>query len=352
MITFILIAVSFAQTFAVIMFYNTTVDTTAFLETPGVELCNAVVALKQDEKQAGFYEQIGLLEEVWKTQYIDEIMVSVDNNEVMSFVMEDYSGKVTHSVYEGRYPKHINEIALAGHLAKMLKKAVGDEVTIGYGDTEAVFVVTGLSQGAYKGGMGVSVTYEGMMMLNPNFRQQNVYIYLNKGVNATEFLEKLKGTYGDAIVFSLDMDENMEEGAGVYISIVSKIGIVILVVTMAVVMLVLYFVINSSVVRRRRELGIQKAIGYTTFQLMNQLSIGFLLPVIVGVCIGSYFGASQTNNIMTVAQRGMGVMRANFIITPTAIVLFGLATALLSYLTALLITYRVRKISAYALVSE
>ena len=202
------------------------------------------------------------------------------------------------------------------------------------------------------GGMNASIRYDGIIKLNPNFKQQSLQIYLNKGVNAGEFVKKLENLYGDSLISTLDMDKNMELGMGVYTSIVSKVGIAILVVTIAVVILVLYFVINSSVIRRKRELGIQKAIGFTTFQLMNQLSLGFLPPIIVGVCIGCVVGITQTNAIMSVAQRAMGIMKANYIITPVWIALFGVAIVIVSYITSMLITYRIRKISAYALVSE
>jgi putative ABC transport system permease protein len=139
---------------------------------------------------------------------------------------------------------------------------------------------------------------------------------------------------------------------GIYSSIVCKVGVAMLVVTVLVVMLVLYFVINALVIRKKHELGIQKAVGFTTFQLMNQLSLGFLPPIITGILLGSLLGMTQTNALMSIAQRGMGVMRAHYIITPLWIALFGVAIVILSYLTSMLITYRIRKISAYQLVSE
>lgn len=55
---------------------------------------------------------------------------------------------------------------------------------------------------------------------------------------------------------------------------------------------------------------------------------------------------------MSVAQRAMGITKANFIITPVWIALFGVAIVIVSYITSMLITYRIRKISAYALISE
>lgn len=352
MITFIIIAVSFAQTFAVIMFYNTLIDTRTFLETPGVELSNVGLIFKPEVEKDKIFQEIKDRETVRKVQYIDEVSLKIEQNEVTVYVMEDYTKKETDMVYQGRYPIHSNEIVLSGHLADMIDKAIGDSVLVTFGDKEERFVVTGLSQGAFMGGMNSSITYGGMIQLDEKFEQQILHVYLNKGENASEFLNDMGLLYKNSFYDMVNLDKEMEEGAGVYISIISKIGIVILIVTMAVVLLVLYFVINSTVIRKKRELGIQKAIGYTTIQLMNQISLSFLLPIIVGVFIGTLLGMTQTNVIMSIGQRAMGIMKANYIITPGYITLFGVAMVVISYLTSMIITYRIRKISAYALVSE
>lgn len=352
MIAIILLTVSFAQTFAVVMFYNTTIDPKAFYETPGIELSNVVAVFNPNTDQKAIEEKIKSMENVRKVQYIDETTMDIDNNEVSLFVMKDFSKKETNTIYKGRYPIHSNEIVLAGRLAQMLGKSVGDNVVVKAGDKEATFLVTGLSQGAYMGGMDSSITYEGILKLNPDFKQQKLNIYLKKGENAGDFVKKIEKQFNGAFAFTENVDKSMEVGAGVYISIVSKVGIAILVITMAVVLLVLYFVINSTVVRKKRELGIQKAIGFTTLQLMNQLSMSFLPSIIVGVCIGSLIGVTQTNAIMSIAQSGMGIAKANYIITPVYITLFGLGIVMISYITSMLITFRIRKISAYSLVSE
>jgi len=48
----------------------------------------------------------------------------------------------------------------------------------------------------------------------------------------------------------------------------------IIVVVICVVMLMLYLIVKTMIIRRRRELGIQKALGFTTLQLMNQIVWG------------------------------------------------------------------------------
>lgn len=352
MIGVILAGVSFASTFAVVMFYNTVIDTRTFAETPGIEISNAVAVLNSDADSTKLVENIKNMNDVRKVQFIDETMIKIDNNDVNSYVMEDYSKKETDTVYKGRYPLHSNEVVLAGQLADMLHKNIGDRVTIKNGAKQAEYIITGLSQGVNKGGMNASIRRDGMIKLDPNFKQQTLQIYLNTDVKAVEFVKKLEKLYGDSLITTIDMDRGMEQFIGIYTSIVSKVGIAMLVITIFVVILVLYFVINSSVIRKRRELGIQKAIGFTTLQLMNQLSLGLLPPIIIGVFIGSIAGITQTNTIMSVMQRSMGIMKAHYIIMTSWIALFGVALVIVSYITSMLITYRIRKISAYALVSE
>lgn len=191
-----------------------------------------------------------------------------------------------------------------------------------------------------------------MKKLSPDYKHQQLEIYLNKGVKTDQFVEDLKSTYEKTTSYILDIDKEFEQGMGIYTSIVSKVGVSTLVINIVVVLLVLYFVINSSIIRKKRELGIQKAVGFTTFQLMNQISLSFLPPVTIGVILGCILGITQTNNIMTVAQHSMNIMKASYVITPGWVALVGAAIIVVSYLTSLLITFKIRKISAYALVTE
>jgi len=352
MITMIIIAVAFAGTFAVVMFYNTTIDITTFKETPGIELSNVIAILNPDTDNTLLIESIKDMDTVRKVQFIDYVNVKIDNNEVTAFVMSDYSKKETDTIYQGRYPLHSNEIAIAGHLAAMINKNIGDSITLKIGNNQDEYIITGLTQGAFASGMNASIRYDGVIKLDPNFKQQSLQIYLDKNVNAEVFSKNLEALNDESVTSVIDLDKNMELGTSLYTSIISKVGISILTLTIAIIILVLYFVINSSVIRKRCELGIQKAIGFTTFQLMNQISLGFTLQIIVGVIIGSVLAINQTNAIMSIAQRSMGIMKANYIITPIWIILFGVAIIIVSYLTSMLLTYRIRKISAYSLVSE
>lgn len=353
MIGVILIAVTFAGAFGVIMFYNTSIDTKAFAEVPGMEICNAIAVLNPEKDQTQAVQTIAGMDGVRKVQYLDEVKVKVEGSEASAYVMDDYSQKESMLVYEGHYPQSSHEITLAGILAERLHKTIDDTVTVSFGEQKEIFKVVGLSNGSSMGGLNASILTADFKRLNPDFKQQSLNIYLDKGTDAAAFVKKLESRFDqDLLLGTVNFDKEMADGMASYQNIVAAMGIAMLVITLLVVALVLYFVISSSVVRKKRELGIQKAIGFTTFQLMNQLAIGFMAPIILGAVAGSLLGAFYTNPLMSVTMRSMGVMKAGFIVDPYWVAAFGGATILFSYLLSLLITWRIRRISAYALVTE
>jgi len=77
-----------------------------------------------------------------------------------------------------------------------------------------------------------------------------------------------------------------------------------------------------------------------------------MIPIGFGIAAGCLQGAALTNVIMSIAQRSMGVMKVNYIVDPLWIIGCGIVILLLSYGASMLITWRIRKISAYALVTE
>ncbi len=352
MIAVVLIFVAFASSFAVVLFYNSTIDTSKFAQVPGIEQSDAQADFKTDADSKTIIKEIKSMNGVRKVQYDDRLTGSIGNTTVYFYAMDDFSGKETNTIYEGRYPRHDNEVAMAGVLVKTMNKKMGDTITLKIGSKQADFIITGLTQGMTMGGSTGFVTHGGMLRLNPSYRQQTLMIYLNDKSQSASFAKTLNNRFGKSFLQVFDVDKEFQQEMGSYTSILSEVGVVIFVSTVLIVLLVLYFIVNSSITRQKRELGIQKALGFTTFQLMNQVSLSFLLPVTIGTILGCILGITQTNNVMSFGESSMNIAKADYIITSDWIALCGLGIVIVSYLVSLLITYRIRKISAYALISE
>ena len=353
MIQIIIIAVCIAGAFGIVLYYNTSVDTTAFAEVPGMEITSVITILNPTSNYEETINQIKNYNGIDRIHFFDETKIKIDGRDVTTYIMDDYSKKETDLAYEGTYPKNNYEITLAGLTAERLNKKVGDTVLISMNGIEETFKVVGLTNGSSMGGQNASIRTEDMNRLNSEFQQQSLYIYLNKNVDTTEFINLINDQFGKEEILSvINFDKVMAEGMASYQDIINIMGVIMLIVTILVIALILYFMISSSIIKRKRELGIQKAVGYTTFQLMNQFSIEFLIPVLTGGIIGTVIGAFTFNPMMTMAMKTAGIMKANFIINPLWIILFGFAIIVFAYVLSLLITWRIRKISAYQMVTE
>ena len=352
MILIITLAIAFAGAFAVIMFYNTNIDITAFKETPGVEMANVVAYLDSQVSNDEFINELSKLEEVRKVQFIDGNAVIIDGLEIAVFVMDDFKSKETNTIYEGRYPNHHNEIAINGYLAQIINKEIGDIIDISYGENSEEYIITGLTQGAVMMGMNGFMRLDGVKKINPSFKQTTLQIYLKDGIDTDNFIEKLESDYFGKASGYQNVDKSMEDGSKTYVDIVSQVGISILIITTIIIVLILNLIINSTIVRNKRNIGIQKSIGFSTFQLMNQLSLLFVFPIIFGVVTGAIIGTNFTNPILSVFQRSMGIVKTNYIITPLWISLYAILIIIFSYFTSLILTYKIRKISASSLITE
>lgn len=353
MISIITLVVTFAGVFGLLMFYNSTIDTTTFAETPGLEVSNIEVEIdsKVTDNKA-FLKEIKKRDGIEFAQFIDNTVISTEGLTLLNTIMEDFNTKRTKMVYEGRYPTHDNEIVINGNVAELIGKKIGDTITVKGQNEDLDYLITGLQQGANQAGNNSAMTYKGYTRLYPDFKFNTITIYLEDGIETESYLKKLVKDYKSVIKKNWNIDKEFEDGLGMYIPIVSKSGAAILFISILVVILVLYFVINSFIVKSRRELGIQKAIGFTTIQLMNQVSFSILPPITIGVISGSIIGAYSINPVMSIAQKGMGVLKANYIIKPEWICMLAIAVVVLSYFVSMLLTLRIRKISAYALVIE
>jgi len=347
----ILMSVSFVAAISIILYYNAAVDISTFEQVPGIERSNAVLGLAPEQDADDFAELILAQTGVVDAQYLDQGRITLNDRHVSAIVMDDYSRRVTQNLHDGIFPRHDNEIAISAILARDLDKDIGDEVLLG--DEYVRFIIVGLSQGMETGdARGVYLTRGGIDRVNPDFFRMSLMVYLEDGVDVDAFIEDMEESYPDYVRFGANIDTAFAEGVSGFASVFAAIGVGILAVSSFVIVLILYFVIGSTVIKQHRDLGVKKAIGYTTANLMSQVSLSFALPVVLGTVIGCTLGAVLLNTIMSVGMAEMGVTSANYLVNAGWVAGTGIFIAVLAYAVSTLVTLRIRKISAYSLIVE
>ncbi|MEK3889820.1 ABC transporter permease [Bacillus sp. FSL K6-3431] len=351
MIVLIIMALTFATVFSVVLYYNIASDKTAFVNLFGSEPANVYIAVKSDADIRDLLSNIEQMDHVRKVNIFDLINTNIDSQIVYTNVTDHYNQLENNIVYEGRQPKYENEISISWVVSSQINKGIGDTVEVEYGTETISYLVTGLSQSIGNLGQIASLTMEGMQQLQSDYKGATLYVYLD-GISNKDFIKNVQEQHGNYIVETLDIDENIESQTSMYTAAVFAVMVMVLTITILVVVMILYLVIKTMIIKRKKEFGVMKAIGYSTIQLMNQISISFLPVIITGVTIGGVLGLYFTNPMLSVLLSSAGVKRLDFIIHfPTILMICG-GILILSYIVSMLVSRRIKKISAYGLITE
>ncbi|MFP4974095.1 FtsX-like permease family protein [Paenibacillus sp. CN-4] len=353
LIAIILSAVTFVSIVPVVMYDNITGEQTAFFKMLGSETPDIGIQVQPGQDSLMLLSGIEQMNGVTKAAIWDSVTTVMDNQIVSTEISDRFDKLDNQTVYKGRYPQFDNEIAITGTLSKLLGKSVGDSIQVTAGNTSYPFLITGLNQTFSTGGKAASLTASGLHHLIPGngTKGMSINVYL-QGADKAAFTKEITRKYGDKIRSVTNVDESKERGTQVYHSAVSAVMAVILAISALVTVLVVYLVIKTAVLRKKKELGILKAAGYTTTQLVTQVTLSIMPLVVLGVVTGALLGSRYTNSLLELLLAEAGVSRVSFVVhTPLAAGICAAVVAL-SYLVSVLTAYRIRKITPYVLITE
>lgn len=222
---------------------------------------------------------------------------------VYPFVYPDYK-EVVMPIVEGRNPQNGKEIALAGRIAEILNKKVGDYITLRFEHGEKSFLITGLFQTYYNMGEACRLTTEAFDGEPFSYDTVSVYLADNQDISGeVERIEKLIGGSGNVIPRTeqfasiMEMISQPQESA-----IPAVIFMVVLIGSINIFCIIM--------LKNQKEVkvnSIYKCLGYTSGHLMaanicyvSLLAVVsiltavpillYLYPMIMKLTLGTMFG--------------------------------------------------------------
>jgi putative ABC transport system permease protein len=201
-------------------------------------------------------------------------------------------------------------------------------------------------------GLGFNITDDGIRRLNPQYEPAVVLAYVAESADVDAVISQISTQYGAMISAISNARAAFQSAFGTYTSVVAIFAVSIFAIMGLIVVLILTLITGATIVRRRREFGIEKALGFTAWQLICQVSIGFLPVAVVGALIGGVLGWFEANPLMSLLFRSIGIMKVDFYLPPLSIPVICAVIAILTIAVSMLSAGRVRKISPCVLVSE
>ena len=342
------------------MYYNFVVEQDALINLVGLEKPDIMIRAEQEENGKGVdiekkSEEFNLDDNVEQVlTYVTPSMTVKNKDKKRTLAAEVYSrpDKVRiNTVISGRQVKHDNEVNLSNRVAKELGVKKGDTVMIESNNKEKEYIVVGITQRISNLGISLVMSQEGAERLISNLTPDTAYIYLKDTKDIKGEIERLKIEDKDNLIYT-DFDEVYQNILKSFTSSLQSLCIVFIIVTIVVIALIIMLVIKMKLVREKQNIGVFKAIGFTTTQILWQNVMSFAPVISIGGLGGVIIGKLAVNKVCTLMLSLCGIDKAAFSIPFVILAGVFISTTILAFAVCIMSSLKVRKIEAYKMITE
>lgn len=255
-------------------------------------------------------------------------------------------------VVEGRLPKHDNEIVLTTSIAKRLQVSCGDTIYVTGSGERMDYIVCGIDQKINNMGLKALLTREGAMRLNGSSPVFLLYIYTSEGITYEELREKVNRTFPLENVTVVDSKKDIEGAMGGIIIAFKAICVLFVSITVFVVVIVEILLIRSKVIKEWRELGLNKALGFTTGQLIVQMMMTNLPLIACGAAVGAVLSHFLVEPMTILCLSFCGIRKCTLSWNPVWMAVTVIGIILLAAAASFFASVRIRKLEPVRMLME
>ncbi len=359
-ICIIIIILTFCANEAMSIYQNFALQNDNLLKIVGIELPDITVDIQNNNLDKGTIKdikqkvtEVSGVSQILEYTTVDLICKNGEKEVTVNFDIYDNADNLrVDNVIEGRRPRYDNELMLTAAMSDKLGVVVGDVVYLEMNGKTRDYLLVGKCQGINMLGRKALITKAGIQRLNSDIIISGLYIYTVDGTDLDSMVIELKDKLSDANVTVKNYEDFVLTSIRSILSVMKSLCVVMFSVVLLVIALILVLLIKIQLVRDQKQLGIYKALGYTTGQLMIQTAMSYIPVVFVGTilgCILAWFGVNPTF-ILSLSVFGIKKINMNI----NLIYMFGIIAGIVLWalLIALLSSARIKKIAPWKMIQE
>ncbi len=339
-----MLVLSLVVAFSGLMTENVIADKTPFLNLIVGETADSCINVST-EAENEFLSKADADGRVEKVYLYNSVNIShVGGVELLATLCDDFS-KVNNRnvVFNGRFPKYDNEIAIAAKYAKERGFKVGNEIEIASNGRTETYLISGLTQITNNLGRDCLLTRRGYERLG-TLANVSYYIDLVQGADVDAFNEEMKSDFAGKVNAAVNVKASIDGVGSVYVSLMTMIVIAILALAAIVIAFVLYLLVRTMLTNKMREYGILKSLGFTTKQLVLQTALSFMPAIVLSTTVGIIISCLVINPLMSLFLSSMGIVKCMFDIPVVFSASAGIALVVLSFGLSCLLSLKIKKI--------
>ena len=359
-IALIIAFLTFGANAALSMYQNYVQDDSNLLNTSGFEVPAIGISFdkssqynKQDVdnvvKQIQFLDGVKEIKQL--TSY-NMVCSSESGSEALNCDAYDDTDLKVDNVVDGKRPQNDDEIMLSTLMAKRLNVSIGDIVYLEMNGNRQDYIVCGLFQGINHLGKKALVDFEGIERLDTNIIPDMLYVYNSNSKSTDDLLNEIKSQVKEDNVTITNFEDFISASLASITSIMKIFSFIIIAAVGLVIALVLIFLVKTQIVKDSRQYGIYKALGYTTGQLLIQMTMNYLPVVITGTVIGCIFSIFSINLLFVFCLSMFGIKKCNMDLGFFYMLFMVVAIILWSQFIIVANSVRIRKIVPCEMIQE
>ena len=310
------------------LFQNWALDNRMLLKVVGIEISDIMVSTGGDEDFLEEMRENPNVQSVNTRSLLKTIEVSyLDHTEILGIdVYRDMDNIRNNYLLEGHLPCKGNEIVLTSVEADNLDVALGDIVNVkSMTDPGTVpYTVCGIDQKMNNTGKKALMSEEGLKRLNSEYKYETALIYLNDPSKAKEIKKQWEKDYPD-YTFSLGEDI-MASSIETVTKAMEGICVIFVIATCVVVILTQLLLTRAQVIRERTDLGVSKALGFTSGELIRRTLMTNLPTITLGIVLGIILHIAISNKLFLIVFSFFGIRQ---IVFDTNVIWFAITAALI-----------------------
>ena len=254
-------------------------------------------------------------------------------------------------IFKGREPLYDNEILITEMIADALDLKLGDEVTVTFQNGEDRFIISGFFQSGSDSGMAFAMNFAGAEKLGSD-TSYGYHCYMPEDKSKVELIaEEIREQYGKELVVEAYSEED-NPVVTEYDMIIDALKLLIYGFSVLFAFVVVQMVCTKTFVQERTDIGIYKAIGFTSHKLRLGFAVRFFLIALLGSILGVGMSVLFSGKLLGMALSLIGLSRVSTIFTTSTVIVPVAAISVSVAVFAYLASRKIKSVAVRELVVE
>ncbi len=210
-------------------------------------------------------------------------------------------------VLKGRSPIYDNEIAVTPILLDEFNLKIGDEVTIGWRDEKERYIISGTLQSLNDTGRVFIMSYAASEKIGYDNKLWGCYSLENGDDESLN--EKIADTLNEKFGDIIEAEVSGELMDDTYNIAIDAMQLIIYIFSVLFSLVVTHMVCSKAFIQERTDIGIFKAMGFTSKHLRFQFAVRFLIVSVLGSAVGALLSILFSGKLLSGLFHDVGILQ-------------------------------------------